>query len=287
MKLLYVNEHLLCKNYEKGKNPIFEIVTFTPDEIVKKSVQEAEIIFVKKGNFNLLVNLKEQSVKQKEIILLPPASQIRLTPIDEGEIVVLRIKSTIHLCEIQPLNKLFDKNDEKIIQKTSLIINDKIDTFLTLLTQCMKDGLRCKCFMELKAKEIFYYFRGYYEKEKLREFFSPLLTEDYNFTIFIYENFKKVKSVKQFADLYGSSLSSFEKQFKNIFNITAYQWMTEQKSKLIYNDLIHSDKSLIEIADDYYFSSLSQFCDFCKRIFGTSPGRLRKTKICPNEFLSY
>jgi len=286
MKLLYVQEHLICENYERGAKPLFENFILEKNKVFEKTIEEAEIVFVMKGSLQAFYNGNEYVYEKDNIILLPPACNFKIITNEDVQLVILRIKSSIHLCNIQPLENLLDSNSKKItkVQYFTLTVNERLRNFLDLLANCLDDGLRCKCFIDLKAKEIFYYFRAYYPKELLRDFFMPLLTKDYSFSVFVLQNHTKIKTVQQFADVYGYSLSSFEKQFKKIFRISAYQWMKEQKSKAIYNDLIYSKISLIELTDKYDFSSLSQFCDFCKRAFGSSPGKIRIAQKCPNNF---
>ncbi|MDF9830797.1 helix-turn-helix domain-containing protein [Parabacteroides sp. PF5-6] len=284
MELLYAHEHLICENYERGSNPLFESFHLKKGSVFEKYIEEAEILFVMQGAMQAFFNTTENFYPEDHVVLLPPASNLKIVAVESLHLVILRIKSSIHLCNIQPLGKLFSENGKKESASGTLAINERMKDFLTLLSQCLEDGLRCKCFIELKTKEVFYYFRAYYQKELLVAFFSPLLNKNYTFTVFVLQNYRKVKTVQQFADLYGSSLSSFEKQFKSIFRMSTYQWMTEQKSKAIYNDLIYTNQTLTELTDEYDFSSLSQFCDFCKRVFGISPGKIRSGQKCLNNF---
>ncbi len=283
MKLLYVQEHLTCEKYENSKEPLFENLFIKEGEILPKKVEEAELIFVMDGCMHITLESNELIYPKDTIVLLPPATDLKIRAASDLTLVVLHIKAAIHLCDIQPLEKLYDEHTTKSVTGCSLPMNEAIKDFISLLSLNLQQGLRCKSFVELKSKEVFYYFRAYYEKETLREFFAPLLTRSYEFSIFVMQNYKKAKTVQQFADLYGYSLSCFEKQFKKIFRMSAYQWMTKKKSEEIYHDLIYTNASLIELSDEYGFSSLSQFCDFCKRVFGTSPGKIRNSKTCINN----
>lgn len=287
MELLYANEHLLCNNYSRGNDSIFERVELKKEEVLEKELEEAEILFVLKGSLHIAGETNKKIIKGGDIILLPPVHKLGITTLEDTRLIVFRIKSPIHLCNIQPLEKLLGENEVIPEYSVSLSANQRIKDFLNLLSQCLEDGLRCKCFAEIKSKEIFYYFRAYYSKDSLKSFFAPLFTKDYEFSVFILQNYKKMKTVQQFAEEYGYSLSRFERQFKKIFQESAYQWMTKQKSKLIYTDLINTNRTLIDIADEYDFSSLSQFCDFCKRVFGSSPGKIRNSGKCKNSFTGF
>lgn len=284
MELLYINEHLTCHNYERKNKPTFQNVHFKSEEVFEDTIEEAEIVFVMRGSLYIFNGTGRNIFRENEVILLPPTHHLSITAIEEVFLLVFRIKSPIYLCNVVPLEKLLNNCKKESSGLTYLTSNDRIKAFLDLLSQCLNDGLRCKCLAEIKSKEIFYYFRAYYNKEELRAFFTPLFTKDYEFTVFIHQNYAKMKTVQQFADSYGCSLSSFERQFKKIFKKSAYQWMTTEKSKLIHDDLIHTNRTLLDIADKYDFSSLSQFCDFCKRVLGASPGKIRDDAKCKNTF---
>jgi len=287
MALLYSNEHILCKNYAKKNDAVFERECLRKGEVFQKSVDEAIILFILLGNISVAEDNTIKNMNSGDIILIPPVHHLTITVMEDVELITFRIKSPIHLCNIQPLEKLLGDPADIKDYSVSLSANERIRDFLNLLSKCLEDGLRCKCFAEIKSKEIFYYFRAYYSKESLRSFFAPLFTKDYEFSVYILRNYKKMKTVQQFAEELGYSLSKFERQFKKIFRESPYQWMTKQKSKLIYNDLVNTNRTLMDIADEYDFSSLSQFCDFCKRVLGTSPVKIRNSRKCKNSFAGF
>lgn len=286
MALLYSNEHIICDNYAKKNDAVFEREYIKKGDKYERNVEDASIIFILKGSVSTIEDDDDEvSIrKEGEILLIPPVHQLSFSVIEDAEFIVFVIKSPIHLCNIQPLEKLLGDISDIKEYTVSLTANQTIKDYLNLLSKCLDDGLKCKCFAEIKSKEIFYYFRAYYSKETLRAFFAPLFTEDYEFSVFVLRNYKKMKTVQRFAEELGYSLSKFERQFKRVFQESPYQWMTKQKSKLIYNDLVNTNRTLIDIADEYEFSSLSQFCDFCKRVLGTSLVKIRNSRKCKNSF---
>lgn len=288
MGLRYINEHLICKNYEKGNKAVFEKITLREGLTFNKELAEAEILFVTKGEFKITFNNISRTVTKGTIILFLPVQRFTIDPLEDVDILTFRIKGPIYLCNIEPLEKLMSEGQNQEIKEFLFLkYNKRIEQYIELLSNCLDDGLSCKCLAEIKSKEVFYYFRAYYSKEELKTFFAPLFTKDYEFTVFVLQNFKEMKTVQQFAESYGYSLSKFEREFKKIFNVPAYQWMIQQKSNLIYNELVYTNRTLLDIADEYDFSSLSQFCDFCKRFLGTTPGKIRNLKKCPNTFTEY
>ncbi len=287
MALLYSNEHITCRNYAKKNEAIFERICLKEGDVFEKDTEEAIIIFILNGCLIMVDDSRKSILKSGDIILIPPVHHLLINTVEDIELILFKIKSPIHLCNIMPLEKLLGETTNPDEYSVGLKANERIMDFLNLFSKCLEDGLRCKCFAEIKSKEIFYYFRAYYNKESLRVFFAPLFTKDYEFSVFVLQNCRKMKTVQQFADEMGYSLSRFERQFKKIFKMSAYQWMTRQKSKLIYNDLVNTNRTIVDIADEYDFSSLSQFCDFCKRVLGTSPAKIRTLGKCTNSFTGF
>ena len=87
---------------------------------------------------------------------------------------------------------------------------------------------------------------------------------------------KQIKSVEEFAQLGGYSVTTFRRIFKAIFNEPAYEWMMKQRKESILYQLRYTDASISEICFGHGFESLSHFSNFCKKSFGDSPRNIRK-----------
>ncbi|MCD8185740.1 MAG: AraC family transcriptional regulator [Rikenellaceae bacterium] len=94
----------------------------------------------------------------------------------------------------------------------------------------------------------------------------------------MYRNYRHITSVQELADLSLYSSSGFKKQFYRVFGNSPSVWLRNRKSALIYQDLNGSGLSIKEIADKYHFSSVSSFSTFCRKNFGSPPGKIRSGK---------
>ena len=117
--------------------------------------------------------------------------------------------------------------------------------------------------------------RGYYTKKELFTFFSSILGHAGHFEDFVMDNYRKVKSVKEFAGLYCTSERSFNRKFRDCFKESPYQWMQKKKAELIREKISESDTPFQEIAMDFDFNSQAHFTSYCKRLFGMTPSKLR------------
>jgi AraC-like DNA-binding protein len=140
----------------------------------------------------------------------------------------------------------------------------------------LNDGINHPTLNEIKEKELFLILFSYYSNSELLTLFYPLLGSNISFKSFVMQNYNRVSSVQQFADLANCSLSTFKRRFHENFGVSVYQWMLDQKSKHILHALTLENISFADIIFEYGFSSASHFCSFCKHKFGASPKALRE-----------
>lgn len=132
--------------------------------------------------------------------------------------------------------------------------------------------------MKNKVQELFLMLKICYPKEELTSFLCPVFSYNYEFTLFILNNYYKVKTVGELAELSALSLSGFEKEFRKVFGTSPYRWMLNKKTKKLLHDISATDKLFKVIAEEYEFVSLSQLGDFCRKHFGASPREIRNKK---------
>lgn len=127
-----------------------------------------------------------------------------------------------------------------------------------------------------KQQELFCILNSVYNQQELSTLFSSLTEQSSDFKEQILENYLKVKSVGELANLLGYGITSFRKKFKEQFGISAYSWLLKRKAKLIiYRIIIYGDE-FSQIINDFDFSSPSHFNKFCKSQYGMTPCELRK-----------
>ncbi|NDV67861.1 helix-turn-helix transcriptional regulator [Dysgonomonas sp. 25] len=281
-KLLYVEEHCTCFNYEHVGSGSIEVMKLAKDTLLHVIAKHHKILFIRKGSISYTLDNSDQNMLTAgKMTLIPSDTNFHGQALEDIESIIIRIPVEEQLCDTYSFENLLHEEKENESQPPKeyvLPINDKVDKFLSFMQECTEDGLRCAYYFQIKQKELFFLLRAYYHKEDLYNFFYPLLTSDISFSQFMIRNRNKVKTVKELAKLSNYSLSGFQKRFKKVFGISAHQWLNEQRSKSILHDINNSAKALKEISRSYGFSSQSYFNDFCKMNFGTTPGQLRRKK---------
>lgn len=277
MSSLYTPEHLSCLNYDNGAKPAAEMITLPKGQTIDVTVNQVVIAFVMKGYIHLRYeDVHGRELIQGQIMLFPAGINVNITSRNDAEIFVMRIRKRIRLCDKLPLEKLFVQTQQARKEHNHLLINEKVQQYLEHFTACIGDGLRCSQYFDLKTSELFFLLRGYYTKEELAAFFHPLLSTDALFTDFVWQNYRKVRSVKELADMSKYGLSTFKAKFRKVFGIPAMQWMNEQKMRNIYHELNCTTKSLKQITADNHFSSVSHLVLFCRKKLGATPGQIRR-----------
>ena len=152
-----------------------------------------------------------------------------------------------------------------------LKIKPEIKLFLEGVTSYLNIDKICKELLEFKRKELYYLLAHYYTDYELSPIVHSLSKYTNSFEYFILKHHKQIKSVEDFAQLGGYSVTTFRRIFKAIFNEPAYEWMMKQRKESILYQLRYTEASISEICFEHGFESLSHFSNFCKKFFGDSP----------------
>lgn len=279
MALLYAKEHLECFNYEKNIFPTLEILTRKKGDVFDKETKEVSVFFILGGSCQLsYASFLGETLHKGQMILFPPGSFVKFTVEEDIQLISFQLKGIVNLCNCFPIDKLFSKNEqtEEDHILPVLPIKPPVHEFLSTFKERIRDGLKCVYFMDLKFKEFMFLLRGYYTKNELKKFFSPLAGSDALFSILVYKNYMKASNVQALVDISGYSMSGFKKKFKKVFGVAPAEWLKEQKAKSIFHDITSSELSIKEIGYKYEFGSIQSFTQFCKNHFGNPPGKIRQ-----------
>lgn len=276
-KLLYKDEHLSCYNYEKGSKLAIEGLKIEASNSWENTVEESKIVFIIEGCLSISYgDITDKKVQSGQMFILRQGYHYSAYAEENIFLMIFRINSQVNLCDRFSIQQLYAEGIKARDDLNALDINDQLSDFLKWTFINISNGLRCTHFLDIKRQELFFLLRAYYSKEDLALFFSPLLNNDQIFSNFVYENHYKVKNIQQLVSLSNYSVSAFNKRFKKSFGISPYRWMKEERAKRIFHEINNYTKNFKVISEEYGFSSLSQFNDFCKVHFGLTPGEIRK-----------
>lgn len=284
MKLLYPEEHLSCFLYSVGKNPLIALENYEAGASIKVCPKQNMALFLLEGAMHFSYSEYLNVPAEKDDIFIYPANQKGKATFDSDTVILsFQLGVNLSFCDHFSFEMLLKEKSgrggEAFGRLYFLTVNEIVKAYLDNLLGYLKDGLRCSYFLEMKIKEFFYILRAYYPKEELTLFFDPMMNSDLDFSTKFFQSLEKTSNVEALAQLMDYSLSGFEKRFKKIFGVPAYQWIQREKAKSIYHEINCTEKNFSKIGQEYGFSSPSHFNDFCKRTFGDTPGGLRKKNL--------
>lgn len=280
MSLLYIKEHLSCREYSSPENAIVRIHNQeSSTNLWEGYVANSLIAFLMKGkiiaNCGSYTNIE---ISEGELFFIPNNSYVSGFALEEVQLITVVFDTSMNLCSRFSLENLVSqvKLEKVEYDFTILPIRPRLLSFLSLLEQCLSDGLGCMHYHNSKRNELMLMLRAYYTKEELACLFYPALSVDLDIKDFALSNYNKVKDVKEFASLAKMSSVTFNRKFKKIFGESAAHWLEKQKSKDILQEIEQTNKTFAEIAESYNFSSPAYFVTFCKRNFSKTPKELRE-----------
>lgn len=279
MSIFYEEEHKTCYNYNVPQQTVFKYFKLKDDSPpIFLEMGRSMLCFVADGEIE--VKLGRQPVEVvggRSFFLVPSGMNFYGKQLCETEVMCCSFSDAPKFCNIYTLENLAAMMDGGVKEEpiVPLHICDRLHDFLCLLGDCMDDGILCVHFHQLKLQELFLLLRAYYSKEDLARMFSPILGIDADFRKFVGEHYREFVDIRQFASLANMTVSTFQRKFKHEFKKPVNEWLLDRKCELVIRDLKTSLKTINEISEDYGFSSLQYFSNFCKRQFGKTPTELR------------
>lgn len=96
---------------------------------------------------------------------------------------------------------------------------------------------------------------------------------------FIENNLKEDINTASICRFCGCSKSSLEKVFRCVINISVHDYIVRRRMMLAAKDISGTDKSLLEIAFEYGYTSNESFTRAFKKIWNVNPSEVRGRKI--------
>ncbi|MFA6278207.1 MAG: helix-turn-helix domain-containing protein [Pedobacter sp.] len=95
---------------------------------------------------------------------------------------------------------------------------------------------------------------------------------------FMEKNFMFNMPLKKFGYLTGRSLTTFKRDFHNIYNMTPQRWLTQKRLELAHYQLAEKNRKPVEVYLETGFENLSHFSFAFKKQFGLTPTELADRK---------
>ncbi|MDO5663799.1 MAG: helix-turn-helix transcriptional regulator [Bacteroidia bacterium] len=277
--LLYINEHLQCKNYLSDDKCTFS------KYLVKKNIpvninffNQYLFVFVLSGKLELTYEsgykIKLESSKMYSIGF---DQSVFVNSIENSQIILLTFDRPQVLCDefnLMNLKEYLPVEDSKV---RSLVINKYMLNFLDTMQMYIGNKMLCRHLQGLKQSEFFFIMRGFYTKEENAMFFYPVIEAKNPFKLLVREKSKNVETVKDLAAACNMTTKTLTRRFKETFNETPKQWLLTRKKQRVKIEVLRTD-NFKEVQEKVGFSSYAHLNDYCVKQFDKTLKELRRLK---------
>ena len=279
MKIYNIEEHFSCYCYDNSELPLVEVLNIERGEIREFVFSSNEIIFILKGkmDFNLYKNPGGE-IQKGQFAFMPAGDQLNCKALADSKLLVLRLNNGTHLCHNYGIEQLYKevKGVKKPKRLYTLEINKRLQHFVEGLVEMYEDGLKCRYFFMAELTRALTIIRSYYTKQALCSFFFPILSPNTAFSEYVRTNHFKYRTVTELATSMNMRPQQFSRRFNEIFKQPPYEWMQQERARLIYSEICISNRPFKDIATSFGFSIQANFIRFCRTFFGATPNEIRK-----------
>lgn len=233
-------------------------------------------MLITKGNIVISTTFTHnKTLTQGELFLLPQTSSIHLEIKSKTQMIMLSFNHLTDICEatlLQPLCKAaISKSDI-----CTLKIQPSITLFTETLTYCLDKKTMCQHWHKTMSQAFFLLLKEFYPGKDFINFFAPIIDDEFEFKRFILQNYAKVDSINELIKRSPFSRSMFYAKFKEVFRMTAKQWMLKQTANRLLEKASTPGMSVKDLLDACDFASQSQLNRYIRKTFDCTPKELIK-----------
>lgn len=163
----------------------------------------------------------------------------------------------------------------------SLHVSDVLSTyFQSVLSYFPKSSPPPRQLLEVKFEELVINILSDPKNDQLSRHFSDIVSrQKISIREIMEANFTFNMNLDEYAKLCGRSLSTFHRDFKEIYDTTPGKWLTQKRVEYGKHLLKFDDKTISEIAFDSGFESSSHFIRVFKEHFDVTPLQFKKQHL--------
>ncbi|WP_436414448.1 helix-turn-helix domain-containing protein [Petrimonas sp.] len=275
-KLLYVHEHLQCKNYLSDDKCTFSKYRLNKGELISiNSLNQYLFVFLLSGNLELShTDGRKIKLEAGKMYSLGFDPSILVNLLRDSLIILLAFDRPQILCDefnLIGLNKYLPKEDSPV---RSLPIKEQMTGFLNTMQMYLDNKMLCRHLQGIKQSEFFFIMRGFYTKEENAMFFYPIIEKNNSFKSLVKEKANGAETVKDLAAACNMTTKTLTRKFKESFNETPKQWLLTRKKQQVKIEVLRAD-NFKELQGKLGFSSYTHLNEYCIKQFDKSVKELR------------
>jgi AraC-like DNA-binding protein len=272
-----MEQHSSCQQYKSDFQTGFKCnVIQTGESIGETNMHYNHLLFVKDGL--VTIDCDEfigRKVKENECILIPKASKLSCKALLTSNLLVMTFDVLQSICDKAMLHSYQSLYTQVKYTFSPTPIRYPLTIFLDLLMIYLNGGINCEHLHEIKEKEFFLVLRRCYSKEEIINLLYPIIGIS-DFKAFVLQNYTKVVSITELAELSGMGRTAFDTKFREEFGVSARQWILREVAKHIRYMSMDPEMTIRHLMNEFKFNSATHFYRFCKQQFNCTPSELLK-----------
>lgn len=236
-----------------------------------------EVIIATDGEFINVVGKTNYSQKKGDVVVIALGSEHSITNINDGvhyNIAVKRETFEKMISNKESMRKTLEKQGSFLVTLSPVayayvencinkIDNDRVNAYVLTLVETVLSTV-ILAFMEKQMEDNLAMDKAYYCRNAIEKMDNDTLVD---------------KKMSEIYATYPMSHTAFIDEFKRIKGVTPNKYLLKRKLDYAKKLLLTSDKSVLEIAWETGYDSVSHFIKKFKMEFGVTPLRFRKTYL--------
>lgn len=294
MKSTRTKAKTLCTDCRKTEKPVIEVVKMVKGISEIADLIYHKVIFIIEGSLRVSSKDKpEHLAAAGKMLFLLAGSRCSYKALEDSTVILFRVQTPIKLCNKLSLEELYmqvNKNGKEEYKPSysrfgELNMNSHLWQFLNVISESLNEGLKCHYWLEIKIQEFFLLLNIYYKKKQIYDFLYLILSNDIVFSEQIRRHWSKFQTARELADFLNLTNKRFTARFTAVFGQTPYQWMLQERARVVHVEIISTSKQFKQIAMENGFVSESSFTRFCRKEFNKTPTQVRQDKLVNSKAL--
>lgn len=234
-----------------------------------------QLLYTLKGTGICTLHHQEYAMEQDNFIIIPPATEHSIAASSKMTVLVLEFETDIFDSNVQ-VELIPEVFRSARVQKLSTFDSSEIRQLLRkmLYEQSYGDKL-WETGLKIYIAELFFIIARS-SQEPSQTDINTLRVEQLKH--YIDTRYFDIKNAEDIADRMGISKRYIQSIFKEYYNSTPMQYLTEVRLGLVKQMLVETDKDIVSICFEVGFESLSTFYRLFKNNVGVPPNMYRITQ---------
>ncbi|WP_307437977.1 AraC family transcriptional regulator [Paenibacillus sp. V4I3] len=260
---------------------VIESCTHTQNNTGTMFLEDHLFLFVLKGKYTVRYGNQSYTVKKNEMVLLQRSITVEYEKSGEKEeeylldYMMFFLKDDL-LNEFVKMADLKPSYPEALVPVSVKSVNDRLISYIESLKpyfnqpEEVRNGL-----IKIKLLELLFDVADT-DGNFLIQFLQLKRKERKSITEVIEENIFNPLSLNDLAYLSGRSLSTFKREFKEIYNTSPLHYIRNRRLEKAKELLTHTSLSVTDVCFSTGFENIAHFSKVFKERFGISPSLLKK-----------